>query len=104
LSGHGRQLAHGSTSATTDVEDDVMRMYRNVRQAPVGYLGMTRIHVPQGESSKPSSRLLTLIYAWACAGHNWSPLESVRGIGRLVTGVSRFMALDGFQRVSDRGT
>src|SRR5262249_62174696 len=40
LSRDGRQLAHRSASATTNVEDVALRWHRDVRQAPVGYLGM----------------------------------------------------------------
>ena len=45
LAGHGCQLAYRSAAATTDVEDPALRRDRNVRQAPVGDLGVAGVHV-----------------------------------------------------------
>jgi hypothetical protein len=63
LSGDCSQLAHGSASAAAYIEDDVLFPNQSMRQTPICHLGVARIHIPQNQSSQPSSRILTLIYA-----------------------------------------
>ena len=82
----GGQLTNRSASTTTCVEDGVALVYRNVRQTPIRYLGVPRIHVPQDESAQQSCRLLALIPSRSSAGHGWSPLDYLRCVNELVTG------------------
>src|SRR5215472_14986538 len=64
-----RQLTERPASATTHIENCVVLLDGNVLQAPVGHLRMSRIHVPQNESTQPSCWLLTLIYASTVGDH-----------------------------------
>src|SRR5216684_2333576 len=77
LCGGRRQLTHRSASAASHVEDGGVLFYRNVRQPPVRYFGMPRIHIPQNESAQPSFRLPAWIAPWAFDDHSWFPLPAV---------------------------
>jgi hypothetical protein len=60
LSGDRSQLTYRSASTAAHVEDDVLLPWRSMRQTPICHPGMPGIHIPQDESSEPSSRVLAL--------------------------------------------
>jgi hypothetical protein len=64
LSGERGQFADGAAAAAADVEDGEVRRDRDVREAPVGELGMAEIHSPQLEAAEPAGGLLALRLDW----------------------------------------
>jgi hypothetical protein len=62
------EITHGSAATTTHIENCVVFSDRDMRQAPIGELGMPRVHVPRDELAHPPGGLLALICASTHAG------------------------------------
>src|SRR5690242_1632338 len=78
LRSHRGQLADRSAASTAYVEDRVALVDRHMYQAPIRYLGVARIHVPQDEPAQPSSGLLALACRSGSSGHSHSPNTALR--------------------------